>query len=638
MKENNTQCKKASEVYGGQDLEANLLAIIENTDDLIYSLDRDFRYITLNGAMKKKIKTLFAIDAKVGDRTYDFLMDIDHEATKYWQGVYTTALKGESLHFVKEFGYSGIQEFWNFSINPIRQGGEVTGLSCFAREVTELRKARLALEASEQKYRLMFNNNPLPSWIYDGVTLRFMDVNDAAIDHYGFSREEFLRMTIREIKPESDQIMITKMVNTRANMKAGGKTIKQHLKKSGEIIDVCVLSCPIEINNEINILVVAEDITEKKKAAANLRESEERYRLVSENPLLGIGWASLTGEILYLNQTFCNLLGYNMDELKSLHYSQITHPEDFEWETELFQKLTSGEIDNYKVEKRYIKKNGEYIWVELNLTRVNNTTGQKYCIGIIQDISQRKEAEDAIQKLNAGLEDMVQQRTEQLKAAYAELEAFSYSVSHDLRSPLRLINGFLKVLAHDLADRIKPNEREYIEIVNEKVLRMDVLIRDMLQLSTIDKSNLIRTEVDMHETVVGVLEELNFAIGGHNADINITELPRALCDHSMMKQVWANLIGNAIKYSGKKPNALIEIGATLINDQTTYYVKDNGAGFDMKKADKLFTAFQRLHDSRDFEGTGVGLALVNRIISKHSGKIWAEAKENEGATFYFCLS
>ena len=167
---------------------------------------------------------------------------------------------------------------------------------------------------------------------------------------------------------------------------------------------------------------------------------------------------------------------------------------------------------------------------------------------------------------------------------------------------------------------------------------MDTLIRDMLKLSTIEKSSLLKAEVDMHEMVISVLEELNYANGGHNADIHILALPITLCDNSMIKQVWANLISNAIKYSAKKSDARIEIGATLINDQTTYYVKDNGAGFDMKNADKLFTAFQRLHDSRDFEGTGVGLALVNRIISKHGGKIWAEAKENEGATFYFSLS
>lgn len=638
MKENNTQCKKASETYGGQDLEANLLAIIENTDDLIYSLDKDFRYITLNSALKKKIKDLFAIDAKVGDRTYDFLMDIDQEATKYWQDIYTLALKGESLHFVKEFGYSGVQEFWSFSVNPIRQGAEITGLSCFVRDVTEVRQSRIAVEESEKKYRLMFNNNPLPSWIYDAETLKFIDVNDAAIKHYGYSRDMFLKMSVTDIWLEKDQILLREIVRNRLHIKKGYRAIRRHRKKNGEIIDVRVLASPIEVNDELNVLVVAEDITDKKRAAARLRESEERYRLVSENPLLGIGWASFSGEILYLNQTFCDLLGYNMDELRSLHYSQITHPDDFSWETELFHKLISGEIDNYKVEKRYIKKDGQPIWAELNLTRVKNTTGQEYCIGIIQDISQRKEAEDAIQRLNAGLEEMVQQRTEQLKAAYAELEAFSYSVSHDLRSPLRLINGFLKVLSHDLADRIKPNEREYIEIIHEKVLRMDTLIRDMLKLSTIDKSDLVRAEVDMHEMVISVLEELNYAFGSHNADINILLLPKAVCDNSMIKQVWTNLISNAIKYSAKKSDARIEIGATQLNDQVTYYVKDNGAGFDMKNAEKLFTAFQRLHDSSDFEGTGVGLALVNRIISKHGGRIWAEAKENSGATFYFCLS
>jgi len=638
MKKNDIQDTNENDLSGKQDMEANLLAIIENTDDLIYSLDRDFRYITLNGALKKKIKTLFGIDAKIGDKTFDFLLDIDIKESKYWKDIYALGLEGGPINFVKEFGYAGVQEFWRFSVNPIRQGGEITGLSCFARDVTELRKSKIALEASEKKYRQMFNSNPLPSWIYDAYKLKFIDVNEAALRHYGYTREEFVSRTIRDICPPHDLDKLIEMIENRRHLAKTYRVERQHMKKNGEIIDVSVLTCPIEIEGETNVLVVAEDITEKKKAVADLRESEERYRLVSENPLLGVGWASLTGDILNLNETFCDMLGYTLKELKGMHYANITHPDDFEWETDLFQKIITREIDHYKVEKRYIRKDGQYIWVELNLTRVKNATGQEYCIGIIQDISQRKEIEDTIQRLNEGLEEQIQRRTEQLKAAYAELESFTYSVSHDLRSPLRVINGFARILIQDMADRMRPEEKEYMEIIGEKAVRMDALIKDMLKLSTVDKTDLIKDDVDMHAIVVNVLEELNYALGGHNADINIMALPRAICDNSMIKQVWVNLISNAIKYSGKKTDARIEIGSTRINDEIVYYVSDNGAGFDMKHAHKLFNAFQRLHHSSDFEGTGVGLALVNRIITKHGGRIWADAKIDVGATFYFCLS
>lgn len=630
---------KKKDTYGvDADQAAKLQAIVENADGLIYSLDRDFRYITLNGVLKKKLKDLFGIDAKVGDTTYDFLRGIDDEGSKYWKDIYAKALKGESLQFVKEFAYSGRQQFWSFSINPIRQNAEITGLSCFARDVTELRKTRLELEASEKKYRQLFNSNPLPSWIYDAYKLKFIDVNEAALRRYGYSREEFLSRTIRDICPPRDLDKLLEMVESRRHLARTYRVERQHMKKNGEIIDVSVLTCPIEIEGEMNVLVVAEDITEKKRAVADLKESEERYRLVSENPLLGVGWASMTGDILNLNQTFCDMLGYSLNELKGMHYADITHPEDFEWESSLFEKIIRGELDVYKIEKRYVRKDGKYIWTELNLTRVKNTTGQEYCLGIIQDISQRKEIEKAMHGLNEGLEEQVLRRTEQLKAAYAELEAFSYSVSHDLRSPLRLINGFVKILATDMADRINPAEREYLEIIGEKVVRMDAMIRDMLKLSTVDKADMVRDTVDMHSMVVNVLEEIKYTTGGHKAEINILDLPKALCDNSMIKQVWTNLISNAIKYSGKKTNPTIEIGTTRINNEIVYYVKDNGAGFDMKQASRLFTAFQRLHDSNDFEGTGVGLALVNRIVSKHGGRIWAEAKVDEGATFYFSLS
>ena len=547
-------------------------------------------------------------------------------------------MKKNYIQDLQENDHSGKQDLEGNLLAIIENADGLIYLSCFARDVTELRKTRIKVEMSEKKYRQMFNSNPLPSWIYDAETLEFIDVNDAAIEHYGYSREEFLGMTIKDIRPEHDLLSLMEIINAKRHLVKEYRTDRQHKKANGDIIDVRALKCPIDIYGKTNVLVLAEDVTEKKKAAADLRESEERYRLVSENPLLGVGWASLTGEILNLNETFCDMLGYSLEELKGMHYANITHPDDFEWETALFQKMHAGELDHYKVEKRYIRKNGQYIWVELNLSRVKNATGREYCIGIIQDISQRKEIEERIQKLNEGLEEQIHRRTEQLKAAYAELESFTYSVSHDLRSPLRVINGFARILIQDMADRMKPEEKEYMEIIGEKVVRMDTLIKDMLKLSTVDKTDLVKEYADMHAIVVNVLEELNYALGGHNADINIMALPKVFCDLSMIKQVWLNLISNAIKYSSKKPDARIEIGSTMIDDEIVYYVRDNGAGFDMKHASKLFNPFQRLHHGSEFEGTGVGLALVNRIITKHGGRIWADAKVDAGATFYFCLS
>ena len=621
-----------------EEIEANLLAIVENADSFIYSLDRDFRYITINSIMRQRLKEVFGIDVKVGDSCYDFLEAIDPEASRDWKITYDRALKGENLKFVKEFRYSGTQVFWRFSINPIWQNGEVTGLGCFCNDVTELRQTRIALEKSENKYRLMFNNNPLPSWIYNVDTMRFIEVNDAAVSHYGYSREEFLSMTIKDIRPERDRQKLMEIIEKRGYLEKAYRIEVQHTKKNGDIIDVSIMTCPVEIEGKINVIVLAEDITGKKMAAAMLRESEERYRLVSENPLLGVGWASLTGDILYLNQTFCDMLGYTVEELKRVHYTEITHPDDLLIEAPLFDAVLKGITDHYKMEKRYIRKDGVHIWAELNLTRVKNNTGEEYCLGIIQDISQRKMAEEAILRLNEELEDQVHNRTAQLKAAYAEMEAFSYSVSHDLRSPLRLINGFVRILQNETDDRLKLEEKQYLEIIAEKVVKMDTLIRDMLKLSSVDKAELVKDQVDMSLMVANVLEELKHTSGGYHADISVMELPGAAGDNNMIKQVWTNLIGNAIKYSGKMTEPEIQIGVTRINDETVYYVRDNGAGFDMKYVHKLFNAFQRLHNNEDFEGTGVGLALVSRIISKHGGRIWAESKVNEGATFYFSLS
>ncbi|HWB62008.1 MAG TPA: PAS domain S-box protein [Chitinophagales bacterium] len=493
--------------------EANLAAVIENADGLVYSIDRDFRYITLNNAIKKRIRDLFGVEVKAGDKIYGLLENVDPSGAREWHDIYTRAFRGEALKFVKEFTYSGTSQFWTFSINPIKQKGEVTGLACFAR-----------------------------------------------------------------------------------------------------------------------------DITEKRKSESLLRESEERYRLVSENPILGVGWASFEGKILYVNQTFCSLLEYTPTELNDIHFGEITHPDDAEWEFPLFERLVKGEIDNYKVEKRYITKTGKLIWVELNLTKVKNHDGFEYCIGIIQNISLRKQAEESLLRINDELEERVKYRTAELRTANEELEAFSYSVSHDLRNPVKNIKGFCSLLIKNLTGKISADEQLCLKTIYESASNMGVLIEDILRLSRSGRVALTKRNVNMNDVVSTVLAELKPTDSGHIADISIEGLPNAICDPVMIKQVWYNLISNALKYSSKRNEPRVTIGVRIIADKVAYYIKDNGAGFDMKNALRLFNVFQRLHSDADFEGNGIGLAIVNRIVTKHGGKVWAEAEVDKGATFYFTLN
>jgi signal transduction histidine kinase len=243
---------------------------------------------------------------------------------------------------------------------------------------------------------------------------------------------------------------------------------------------------------------------------------------------------------------------------------------------------------------------------------------------------------EQIQSFNQNLELTIQKRTQDLEAANKEMEAFSYSVSHDLRAPLRSINGYSKILLEDYSDKLGEQGKQTLNTIIRNAIRMGQLIDDLLHFSRLGKQSVKKVNLDMNSLVRNVCDELAEQYP-KKADILIKPLPPIDADSSMIRQVIQNLISNALKYSMRKENAKIEIGAYPENDHLTYYVKDNGAGFDMKYYDKLFGVFQRLHSANEFEGTGVGLALVQRIIAKHEGRIWAEGKENEGATFYFTL-
>jgi len=236
----------------------------------------------------------------------------------------------------------------------------------------------------------------------------------------------------------------------------------------------------------------------------------------------------------------------------------------------------------------------------------------------------------------AELEQRVAERTAQLEATNRELEAFSYSVSHDLRAPLRSIIGYSEILKEDNFHQLNESGRKVLDTVQQNARKMNTLIEDLLQFAKLGKKPLEKTRVSNQHLVQNLIEELDPAVRG-KATISVSEIYPVEADISLLKQVWINLIGNALKYSSKKENPVVEIGSYRNGNEITFVVKDNGAGFEPRYADKLFGAFQRLHKSSEFPGTGVGLALVQRIVSRHGGRVWAEGKVNEGATFYFTM-
>jgi signal transduction histidine kinase len=248
-----------------------------------------------------------------------------------------------------------------------------------------------------------------------------------------------------------------------------------------------------------------------------------------------------------------------------------------------------------------------------------------------------KISENKYQKLNEELEQLVVERTAKLEAANKELESFSYSVSHDLRAPIRAINGYTKILEEDYAEKLDQDGCLILESIVNNSKKMGSLIDDLLAFSKLGRKTITGSKIDMQEMVTVICEEITKENPDKQIDFKIHPLPTIYADPSLIKQVWLNLIGNSVKYSKYKPKSIIEIDAYQKEGKTVYSIKDNGAGFDMKYYNKLFGVFQRLHGQDEFEGTGIGLAIVQKVVTKHNGTVWGESIVDEGATFYFSL-
>jgi light-regulated signal transduction histidine kinase (bacteriophytochrome) len=291
-------------------------------------------------------------------------------------------------------------------------------------------------------------------------------------------------------------------------------------------------------------------------------------------------------------------------------------------------------------EYRMKHKNGEWKWIqskELIFSKKEDNSSLQI-FGIAVDITERKEAEEKMKHLNEDLEQRVIERTKELQETNKELESFSYSVSHDLRAPLRAIDGFSRALQEEYESKFDEQGLDYLSRIRSATNRMGQLIDDMLKLSRITRHVLHKENVNVSNLARSVFNELLEEDDTRNIELIIQDEIFINADLHLINIILQNLIGNAIKFTGKIKDAKIEIGKTVKGDKSAIYIKDNGAGFDMKYVDKLFGAFQRLHSGKEFAGTGIGLSIVQRIIHKHGGQIWAEGEIGKGATFYFVFN
>ena len=498
----------------------------------------------------------------------------------------------------------------------------------------ELASANNALRQFQEQQRLLFDNIPYPVWVYELNTLAIKDVNESAIRSYGYSREEFLTLTIEDLRPAED---IPPLLEDLKKAPKGAETANnwRHRKKNGAVIDVEISSGAVVFEGRDARLVVATDVTERKKAEEALQRSDEKLRLV----VLGVkDYAILMldpeGRVTTWNEGAERIKGYRADETIGEHFSKFYTPEAVAQGKPSQELKIAAEQGRFEEESWRVRKDGSRFWANVVITALRDKSGQLRGFGeVTQDITERRQAEKELERQrnelarsNAGLIE-----------ANNELESFSYSVSHDLRAPLRTIDGFSHALLEDCADRLDDAGKTHLHRIRAATQRMGLLIDDLLNLSRLSRTEMHRQSLDISALACSVVGDLQKAQPGRQIELRIEKGLKTTADPGLLRVVLENLLSNAWKFTSKRESAHIEFGWAPGNGTPAYFVRDDGAGFDPAYADRLFGAFQRLHATAEYAGTGIGLATVQRIVHRHGGRIWAESAVDRGATFYFTM-
>lgn len=641
--------------------EAAFKALVEHAPDLISRFDREYRHLYVN-PMVRQITGLSPGDL-IGKTNRELAMP--EALVVEWEEVIEAAFRtGQQQITEFEFPSPGGDRFLQARLMPeLADDGSVVSVLSVVRDLTPFKQANDVLHQWAQ----IFEHARWGVALEDARDNTIVLYNPAFARMHGYEQDELIDRSVFTLyPPEAHEQLPGYFERTHRLGHFGFES--PHLRRDGSTFPAFIDKSTITSSDGrvLYRIVNVQDITDRKQAENALRESEERFRLLADVAPVLIWMSDPSKQCTYVNQRWLDLTGRNLEQEIDQGWLENIHPDDKGERWQVYSNAFDAR-QPFSMEYRLRRYDGEYRWLtDDGGPRFTSSGDFLGYVGSCSDVTERKRTEEASRRLNELLEQRVATRTGQLEeanqklekkvtelqaleaeltrrnteleATTQELESFAYSVSHDLRAPLRAIDGFSMALIEDNYAEISDDGRRYLQRIRAASQRMALLIDDLLKLSRVSRTHLDVQPVNLSHLADTILSELQERAPQRQVELIVQEGLNVAGDTRLLRILMENLLENAWKFSRDRAVTCIKVGALQEDSaEEVYYVRDNGVGFDMAYADKLFGAFQRLHSEREFSGTGIGLATVQRIVHRHGGRLWAEAVKNEGASFYFTL-